>query len=395
MPRAEHLTYLRAMLDVGHRARLGLAALALMQLLATAALAQDPEPAATVPPTPTEEPSAPAEPATGAEVASTRKDTALANALDRDDRMLLDWTAGLLWDHGYGAAGLLRDTGQTFNPTYSWDLIASVGYNFNRDTTLSLIQPMTFELTDSDTTNSRQQFLLDDTGIDLAHTFLRLTPHEGQDLKVSLSGRLLLPTSLASRAATMMLGTRARIQAKYIFEHVLHGLLAYGGARYTRRWNRSDTLETEAPYACTTLSSDASRNCAHLGGSTTRDLVLLEVGAELAFAKQWTVGASLSFGWALARSLDDADLPIASGSVIHVADSSGTHWRNSRLIELTVGYDFTTWFRLSALMSNRFDELGPDGKYRAPFVPYDTAVGARLEFSFDQLYLSTRAHAGG
>jgi hypothetical protein len=355
-------------------------------------------------PEPTIEPAAPPESSSTRAVDSAAEDSALTNELDnaleesdidKSDRAPLPWHASMLWDQGFGTAGLYKPAGQTYDPTFVWDFQFSAGINFNADTTFSVIQPMTVELTDSNSTTHRQQLLLDDTGLDLAHTFLRASPREGQALKLGVAGRILLPTSLASRAATMVVGTRARFAGKYVFERVLHGLLTYAELRYTHRFNRSNTVMAEEPFLCSVTASDVDRNCAHLGGTNTRHLFLLLMGGDLAFAKSWTLGASASFGWRLADGLADARIRTASNDEFVLGDTSSTHWRNTYLIELSVGYEFARWFSLAGLITNSASQRSPDGSIRAPFQPLDTAVGVRLMLSFDELYISTRPDAGG
>jgi hypothetical protein len=403
----EHLTYCPAMAATRHAWRGWTLVFAFGALvLDTRTSAQEPgtEPAPAAEPSaePTEAPSGESaterpggvEAAAQIEASDARADAVAANSIDKDDRAPLAWHASLLWDHSYNSAGLFRAAGQTFNPTYAWDIRLSGGYNFSRDTQLAVLLPISLELTDSDSTSTRQQVILGDVGIDLMHTFLRLSPREGQDLKLSAGGRLLLPTSLASQAATTVVATRARFLARYVFERVLHGLLTAIDLRYTRRWNSSSTGVVDTPFPCTLGAADPGDSCTHMGGATTADAFLLGAGAMLGFAQNWTVGFDASLGWVRAHSLGEDSVLIETGPVA-LGDNSKTHWRNSRLMEITVGYDFASWFNLQALLSNDFSERGPNGRYRAPFQPYDTAVGLRLQLSFDELYLSTRTHAGG
>lgn len=403
---SKHLTYYARMAAITARPRgcrmslLAIAAVSLMARPGEAQPAPEPEtppPVVEAPPAP-EQPApelAPAEPVEIPETSSQAREAAAENLLDKNEQNQVPWTASLLWDHGYGAAGLLRSTGLSYNPTYSWDLLASVGYKFDRDLTLSLSQPMSIEWTDSDSTNTRQEFLFSDTYLSLGYTFLRSEPQPGHAVQLTFAPRILLPTSKASQAGTMTLGTVVRANARYAIADVLSGLVTWGDVRYTRRWNRDDTLQAETAYPCTSGTGDPGQSCAHLGTSNTVDSFLLDVGGELTFIPRWTVGLDISFGWARAAGLDTANVQIDSGTVVAVGDSSATHWRNSRVIELTVGYEFSSWFVGRALVANSFTELGPDGQYRAPFQPFDTAVGLRLEVSFDMLYLATQAHAGG
>jgi hypothetical protein len=312
--------------------------------------------------------------------------------VDKSDRAPLPWRASFSWNQGYAMAGFVRDTAQTFNPTYIWDFLFSVGYSFNRDTVLSAIQPMTIELTDSDSTVSRQEFLLDDTALDLAYTFLRSEPRPSESLKLTASGRLLFPTSLASQAAGTVVGTRARIAGSYTFDHILHGLLTRSELRYTHRWNQYTTPTAEEPYPCTLESGEQVSDCEQLAGfSSLTDSVVFAVGGDLGFAEDWTVGVDVTLGFGRGPAHEDASIAIDTGSA-EVADESQTHWRNTYSLDISVGYEFTRWFSLAASISNGSSQRAPNGDLRAPFSPYDTSVGLLMVLDIDELYASSRKH---
>jgi hypothetical protein len=314
--------------------------------------------------------------------------------IDKTDRAPLPWRASVSWNQGYAMAGFVRDTAQTFNPTYIWDFLFSVGYSFNRDTVLSAMQPMMIELTDSDSTVSRQQFLIDDTALDLAYTFLRSEPRPAEALKLAVSGRLLFPTSLASQAAGMVVGTRAAISGSYAFDHVLRGLLTRSQLRYTHRWNRYTTPTAEEPYPCTTTSDEETTECEQLAGfSNLTDSVVLALGGDLGFAEDWTLSVDVTLGFGRGNPLEDTSVAIDTGEA-EVLDTSQTHWRNTYSLDIAVGYEFTRWFSVAASISNGSSQRAPNGDLRAPFSPYDTSVGLLMVLSVDELYASSQKHGG-
>jgi hypothetical protein len=319
--------------------------------------------------------------------------TVRESEIDKSDRAPLPWRASVSWNQGYAMAGFVRSTQQTHNPTYIWDFLFSVGYSFNRDLVLSAMQPMLIELTDSDSTTSRQQFMIDDTALDLAYTFLRSEPRPAQALKLAVSGRLLFPTSLASQAAGTVVGTRAAISGSYAFEQILHGLLTRSELRYTHRWNRYATPTAEEPYPCTDASGKTV-DCEELGGiSNLTNAVVFAVGGDLGFAKDWTLSADITLGWGRGDPFEDTSVGTETGEV-EVPDTSQTHWRNTYSLDFAVGYEFTRWFSLSASISNGSSQRAPNGDLRAPFSPYDTSVGLLMVFSVDELYASSQKHGG-
>src|SRR4051812_36591292 len=125
------------------------------------------------------------------------------------EKAKLPWSASLIWRQGYVVAGLDRTAYQSFNPTYTWTFLALLGYRFDKDTTLSLIQPATIELTDSASTNTRQELWFLDTILDLSHTFYEMEPvKDDQTLKLGAGVGVSLPLSKASQAESMIFAPR-------------------------------------------------------------------------------------------------------------------------------------------------------------------------------------------
>lgn len=357
-------------------------------------------------PSPSEPPAAPpAEPAASAAPSTA---TAAADAeinLDEntagepgseEEESPLPWSASIEWGQSYNANGLMRDSQRSFDPQYVWDFLLALGYRLDPLTKLALRQPLTVELTDSDSTASRQELWMLDTTLDLTRQLWKVKP-VGQAWVVSGGVGLVLPISPASQAANVILGTRAKLGLSYDTKRVMHGLSAGTGIAYLRRWAGSNTVSIDdTSNACLVGSDDISHSCTHQGGaSTTRDVIKLDVHGELAPIDKLTLSASFSLGWNLAHGLADANIPISTGTSVHLEDTSTTHWRNTREIALGVGYKFTDWFSAEANAVNGFSERGPDGELRGPFHAVDIALGLNLILNVDQLYLAGRDGAAG
>jgi hypothetical protein len=332
-------------------------------------------------------------PNTSAQTSESAAGTTDAQSEDGPKKPWPPWTAAFSWSQGYAAAGLSRGSYQTFDPTYSFSFLLTVGYNFDQDTALTLNQYAVVELTDSDTTTSRQQFQLWDTSADLSHK-RAYTLDSNQHLTLAGSVGLVFPTSKASQAATLILGTRARAGVTYRRKDVLHGFDVGPSVGYQRRWNSSNTVEAASSFPCALTGRDASQDCASLGSvSTTRDVILLGLDSTLELTDQLVAGLSLTFFWTLAHSLGTYEETATLTGPVTIGDASTTHWRNSRWLLLSLGYRVTDWFTATARIIDIFAERGPNGRLRGPFNPLDTVLGLELSVSFDQLYSSTHRHA--
>jgi hypothetical protein len=309
---------------------------------------------------------------------------------DEAEKPQLPWMGSFSWTQGYTAAGLAPGSTQTFNPTYAWAFLLTAGYNFDKATALIVNQYAVLELTDSDTTNTRQELALYDTTADVSHKLhYELNPHQ----ELALVGALGLgfPTSKTSQAASLILTTRARIGAAYSWKRVLHGLEVGPSFSYWRRFNSSNTLAAESRFPCDRTGS-ASQDCFALGSaSTSRDVFLLGLDGNLSLTDKWVAGVSLTFFWILARPLSSTEEMTLTGPV-PVSDASITHARNTRWLLLSLGYKITDWFSATARVTNIFSERGPAGQLRGPLNPIDTVLGLDLAISFDQLYLSSHGH---
>lgn len=366
-----------------------------------------------VPPTPTpptppsaEPAQSPAVPVTPAPAPPPTEETILpqpapATSLDRvetDDvgKPKVPWTASFEWTQTYNAAGLTRGGTQTYNPEYSWGFKLSLGYVFDERTSVTLSQPVSVELTDSDENNSReevtttrQEWWLLDTALDVSHSLPVYELAPAHKLKLSGSLRLLIPISKTSQARTTVLGSRAALAAAYTYDHLLQGFDAGLSLGYLHRFTRANTIETETSFPCFRVGSDLSESCTHLGGSSvTADLVALGVSVGLKMTSALHVALALAIGWNRGHGFEAVPLAIETGEIT-VKDNSVSHWRNVRSIGLSVDYAFTDWFSATAGITNDFSELGPDGEPRGPFHALDMQLGLGLRVSFDQLYLAT------
>lgn len=278
----------------------------------------------------------------------------------------------------------------TYNPTYAWTFILQPRWYLNRSTYLNLDQRMSLELTDSDSTLYRQRAMLSDTivGID-TQLYSQKLPRLGE-IDFLAGGHLVAPTSIASRAATMVLGARARAGAQLVFEHVMEGAAIGVQGLYTQRFLRHNTLEAEEPYPCL-LSGTQVQNCTLLGGQTNvRNVVSAIVTGTLELTKDIALEMLIWLSWARGGDLPLATPMTSTGLVVEVPDTSNTHWRNDRYLVLGASWNVVDYLSLGLSVINYFAERNPDGTVRSIGKPMDLLVGLSASLSFDKLYLAAR-----
>lgn len=318
--------------------------------------------------------------------------TTTVDLLDtEDDSSRLPWRGtSLAFVQSLNINTFLKDAQQSYNPTYGWAFILEPRWYFTKKTYANIDQRLFLELTDSDTTLYARRAMLSDTvaGVD-TQLYEHKLPRLG-DLSFNGGLHVIAPTSIASRAATMVVGGRARAGAAMIFKNVLHGAALAVQGRYAHRFLRHNTTESETPFPC--LSGGlAAQSCEFLGGlSNVRDSFGAIVTGSLELTEQFSLEALVWLSWAHAASLAPFNTTLDTGYVVNLPDSSATHWRNDRYIVLGAAWTATDWLSLELSVVDYFPEKAPDGTNRGLLNPLDITVGLTTSVAFDRLYLAAR-----
>jgi len=324
--------------------------------------------------------------------AASAQPTTAVDLLDtEDDSSRLPWRGtSLSFVQSLNVNTFFRGAQQSYNPTYSWAFILEPRWYFNKNVYANIDQRLFLELTNSDTTLYSQRAMLSDTilGVDM-QLYEQPLPRLGE-LSFNAGLHLIAPTSIASRAASMVVGTRVRGGAAMIFKHVLQGASLAVQGRYTHRFLRHNTAAAEAPFPC--LSGGLSaQNCEFMGGlSSVRDSLGAIIMGSLQLTKSISLDALVWLSWARAGSLAPFSTTLQTGYVVDLPDNSLTHWRNDRYIVLGASWTATDWLQLQLSVIDYFPEKAPDGSNRGLFNPLDVTVGLTTSIAFDRLYLAAR-----
>jgi hypothetical protein len=276
----------------------------------------------------------------------------------------------------------------TYNPTYAWAFDLSLLWHFNRRFQIILDQALSVEITDSDDTLTRRRPLLSDT----TATFgaLLLKSKISSDAQFTLNGSLgaSAPTSLASQAATLILGTRVGFSSTLSLPKVLDGLGLNLSVGYLHRFLSQNVVSVDAGYPC--AAGATSRDvCSALGSRTNARLAFTgSLSGELALTEKWGLSASYTHSWRRGADLADYTYESSDGGREYLGDGTLRHWRNLNSIDLTVTYFAVNWLGLSASVTNTFLERGTDSAIRPPLRPMDTYLGLNVNLRLDELYLT-------
>jgi hypothetical protein len=288
------------------------------------------------------------------------------------------------------ASALSKSTQLSYDPQYLWGFSLSLRWYLSPDYSLGIKQGLQLELTDSNTTTQSQQALLTDTNVGFDARLVKWEFADKQAFTVHGQAVLWAPTSLASQAATMTLGTQANAAGVFTFLDWLSGVGLGFELSYLHRFLRSNTVHADTSYPCYT-GGTSWNSCQALGSLTnTTDAISVAVLSDVSITTRFALHFVGEYGWYKAAGLADAMLTTSTGQVIDLPDGSLSHWRNTRYLELGASYDVFAWLGLGLAVTNLFSERSYDARVRAPLIPADTAFGLRVLITFDELYLAIR-----
>ncbi|HET6334291.1 MAG TPA: hypothetical protein VFG30_13805 [Polyangiales bacterium] len=276
----------------------------------------------------------------------------------------------------------------SYNPTYAWGFDLSLLWHFNRRFQIILDQGLNIEITNSDTTLNRREPRLTDTTATFGALLLKQTFSPKAQFILNGSVGLNAPTSLASQAATMILGTRVGLSSTLSLPKVLQGLGLNLSLGYLHRFLEQNVVAVDVGYPCN-AGTTSRELCSALGGSTNARFAFTgSVSGELAITEKWGLSASYTHSWRRGANLADFSYVASDGAVQSLDDGTLRHWRNINTIDITVTYFATGWLGLGASATSIFAERGPDSAVRPPFRPMDTYYGLNVNLRLDELYLT-------
>ncbi len=298
----------------------------------------------------------------------------------------IPWRNSLfMWDHSLNTTALDPGSTITHNPTYVWSFTLMPRWYLNDEMFLRVRQDMSLELTDTDTYTYNREPILADTQLDFVHANLLTLG----DFRWQGGARILLPTSIASRANEIYFGTGIFTAAQYTIPDVLAGLVFSGNSSWSHFWSGSNVTSTETNYPCYVNDVGAAQVCSQVGGpSTVSDSIVAGLAASLNPTPELTLSTGFTWLWRVAHGLADARVPVegAPDGTLTIPDMSKTHLRGLTYYSASASYQFNTWFNLSANFYTFTSQLSSDGSRRNPLWNVDSSLSLTMTVGIDALY---------
>ena len=243
------------------------------------------------------------------------------------------------------------------------------------------------EITQNDNTTYANETLMSDTTIGLTYHNLYRIPVAGID--IHLGGKLIMPTSTASRADTAIVDIGLNLTLARTFK-VLKGLTISYTFAPKYNFHRYTTGESVSPRVSVS-AKDPDYNALLSNG--TRN-VQWDLGNDISFSLAFTDWIGMGFSWgrivAFLYKMDKSgDLTVTTMSGQEVQLSHGVEDpTNCRFIDYFNLYVTATpieFLDISLVAGTVYSQIDMDGKYEAPFFNEDTTIALELGVNFGAL----------
>jgi hypothetical protein len=282
-------------------------------------------------------------------------------------------------------ATVFRSQNQYDNPTVDGSIWLMPRYAINEAFQLRGLLIFSYEFTNADDTNTRNEPRFSDTSISL---FYRKLPEIPGGIKPAIALNTAFPTSPESRARTMLFSPGATVQLVKAFEHVLGGEVSViGSGIYSHPIYRDTTpsIRGAAPYAFQCVGGTSCQD--QLSGTFN---VSDSFGYSLIISGDWGKWSPALFyrgtsQWAYQGS--DIKNPVDGSIVQSPAGFAPTHVRQSSYFSGWLDYNANSWFTAEVGYSLQRTALTGNGQYGNPFWDryQDQRVLVGVNFNIDNI----------
>ncbi len=279
------------------------------------------------------------------------------------------------YENTFSALSLSKSVDPTWNPYYAQSLSFRPRFYPLDDLYIGARLDLEIELTTSDDTDHKREWIVSDLLLDVGYWHKVLTiPAVG--VKVRPSIRFTFPTSIVSRGRSLVMGIGPSLafsrEFKLLKGNVLSGLTLTYAFRPTKYLHRYAYAQIDVPDQYCMNSSRPE--CQHRGRTNLNWQMSNYIGAKLQILKKLSFSADLFILNGIthkipAQTYEDIlqnETYKGPGSLFAVEESAVNH-RASLWAIFDVSYDVLDWLSLSVGTSTYHPQLSPDSSYYGPF----------------------------
>jgi hypothetical protein len=276
------------------------------------------------------------------------------------------WSGSLFtYENSFSAYSLTRSAELTYNPYYTQSLSFRPAYNLRDDLAFKLRLDLEIELTSSDDTDHRHEWVVSDLWFDTVWKpdFLKIPK---VDIKVVPNLRFTFPTSIEShgRSTIMTVGPGLTFTREFqlLKGRFLKSLELGYSPRFTKVLNRYAQAQVAERDGCQNVSRP---ECQHRGKRNVDWRFVNTIEGTLKITDKLSFGAIVMFINNLLYKLPGETVDVGGGAVATLPESQvNTTALTWAIFDFT--YEVLPWLQLSAGTSTYYGQLADDSSLRTP-----------------------------
>jgi hypothetical protein len=302
--------------------------------------------------------------------------------------------SAFLWSHYLSALSFSKTTDLTYNPYYAQSLSFRPRYYPLKDLYVGARLDLEVELTLSDETDRSREWVVSDLLIDAVYApdFLTIPILK---IKASPSLRLTFPTSIVSRARTLVMGLGPGFSLKREIPLLKKKFLTNLELMYAFRGTKYFNEYTEASIDVSTCANFARPECQHTGKRNAAARFSNFFEAKLQILEKLSFSASLTVINDTVYSLSAQTVSTPSSPDISFPGDSGVNMRGALWGIWDLSYDPLDWLTVSFGISTYHPMLTPTAdSYYGPWFNRYTQFYLEAGITIDKLVSQVQGWTG-
>lgn len=296
------------------------------------------------------------------------------------------WAGSIVaYEHAFSAISLDKASGQTWNPYYAHSISLQPAWRFHDYVGLKLRIDVEQELTDSDDTVKKYEWMWSDLNVDVNAG--KGYTEKVTGIKVNGGIRFGIPTSKASKARTMILSIAPGLTVSKTFD-VLEGLtIAYSG-RFAWQLHQSTTAEYDGTsLSCGDPDSESCERFLNTGIRNAKNVLVHGPSISLDILKNLSFSVSYSMRRMGLYDLDDEKIyDPASGTYLTTLEpgENDISARYGQSFGAEIAWAPIDLVGISLGFSSVYGDLRQNGSRQTPLFNQFTNIYLNLSLDIDE-----------